>query len=264
MKITQVDAFTNKPFHGNPAAICVLESPREQGWMQSVAAEMNLSETAFLHPEADGYRLRWFTPAAEVVLCGHATLAAAHVLWEEAHSREAILKFHTLSGLLTAERKGDWIEMNFPVDPVTPCELPPGFQEALGARIVFSGKTAIRHFVELESAEALRRLAPDLAGIQRVPPGRVLVTARSDKPEYDFISRYFAPGVGVAEDPVTGSAHCALAPYWSGKLGKNEFMAYQASSRGGELKVRLAGDRVFMAGQAVTVMRADLLVPYHS
>ena len=227
--------------------------------MQALAGEMNLSETAFLYPEQDGYRLRWFTPIAEVALCGHATLASAHVLWEEGHARQALLKFYSLSGVLTARRQGDWIELNFPIDPVTEMDAPAGLIEACGAEVVFSGKTPIRYFLELKSPEALRSLTPDLAAIQRIPPGRVLVTARSDDPAYDFISRYFAPGVGVPEDPVTGSAHCALAVYWSRKLGKTEFVVYQASARGGVLKVRLEGDRVFLSGQAVTVFRGELV-----
>jgi predicted PhzF superfamily epimerase YddE/YHI9 len=257
--ITQVDAFTDAAFTGNPAAVCILKAPREEIWMQAVAAEMNLSETAFLHPEADGYRLRWFTPASEVRLCGHATLAGAHVLWEDGHSRDALLKFYTLSGLLTARRLSTWIELNFPIDPVTSAEIPKGLIEALGAPAVFTGKTLTRYFVELESADAVRTLKPDISGINRFPPGRVVVTTRSDRTGYDFISRCFAPGVGVPEDPVTGAAHCALASYWSAKLGKSEFTAYQASARGGVLKLRLEGDRVLMAGQAVTVMRGELL-----
>lgn len=259
LKFTQIDAFTDKPFSGNPAAVCVLEKPAEEQWMQSVAAEMNLSETAYLHPEGDGYRLRWFTPEAEVDLCGHATLASAHALWEDGHSSAAELKFYTLSGLLTVKRQGDWMEMNFPVDPVTPMAVPSELVNALAAEVVFTGKTRIRYFVELKSPEALRTLTPDLTAIKRVPPGRVLVTARSDNPEFDFISRYFGPGVGVPEDPVTGSAHCALAPYWSSKLGRNTFTAYQASKRGGVVKVRLEDDRVLLSGKAVTVLRGELL-----
>jgi PhzF family phenazine biosynthesis protein len=259
IKVTQVDSFTTKPFSGNPAAVCILDKPADEEWMQSVAAEMNLSETAYLHPEADGYRLRWFTPEAEVDLCGHATLASAHVVWEEGHSQADVLKFHTLSGLLTVQRNGDWMEMNFPVDPLLPADVPAELLAALGAKSVFAGKTRIRHFVELESPAALRALTPDLGAIKKVPPGRVLVTAKSDDPGFDFICRYFGPGVGVPEDPVTGSAYCALAPYWSKKLGKAEFTGYQASKRGGVVRVRLEGDRVFISGQAVTVMRAELL-----
>ena len=260
LRITQVDAFTETPFAGNPAAVCILDGPADERWMQAVAAEMNLSETAFLHPERDGYRLRWFTPAAEVSLCGHATLASAHVLWEDGHSRESMLRFHTLSGVLTARRRSDWIELDFPVEPVEACEPPTGMLEVLGARALFTGRTRTRYFVELESASAVRILNPDISGINRFPPGRMLVTARSDEPAYDCVSRYFAPGVGVPEDPVTGSAHCALAPYWSARLDKTEFVAYQASARGGILKVRLEGDRAFLAGQSVTVMRGELLV----
>ncbi|MER3445171.1 MAG: oxidoreductase [Meiothermus sp.] len=259
LRIVQVDAFTSRPFSGNPAAVCILEAPRPAAWMQAVAREMNLSETAFLHPEPSGYRLRWFTPEAEIALCGHATLASAHVLWQEGHSRSPMLEFHTLSGLLTAVRAGNWIEMNFPVEPVMPVEFSPALLEAIGAKPVFTGKTPVRFLAELESADAVRKLRPNLSLLAQVAPGRLIVTARSDDPRYDFISRYFAPGIGIPEDPVTGSAHCALPVYWAPKLGKKEFMAYQASARGGELRVTLADNRVFIQGQAVTVMRAELV-----
>lgn len=257
-KITTVDAFTDQPFSGNPAAVCLLDGPRDESWMRLVAREMNLSETAFLQPEADGYRLRWFTPEAEVKLCGHATLASAHVLWEQGHTTAPIIRFHTLSGLLTAKRTEGGIELNFPVEPVQPVTISEGLLEAVGAESVFTGKTAVRYFLELPTAEIVRNLKPDIQGIGRFPPGRLVVTARSDMPEYDFVSRYFAPGIGVPEDPVTGSAHCALAAYWADKLGKTEFRAYQASARGGRMGVRLEGERVLLTGQAVTILRGEL------
>lgn len=258
-RVVTVDAFTSKPFSGNPAAVCILQKAADERWMQTVASEMNLSETAFLHPEESGYRLRWFTPKAEVKLCGHATLASAHVLWEEGHSTAGRLEFHTLSGLLTAERIGKQIELNFPAEAVEEIEVPSGLIDALGVEPILTGKTPSRYFVEIASAHILRNLKPDISGIQRHAPGRVIVTAHSDTAEFDFISRYFAPGVGVAEDPVTGSAHCALATYWAAKLGKNQLRAYQASERGGEMGVVLEGERVRLLGQAVTVMQAELL-----
>jgi PhzF family phenazine biosynthesis protein len=259
-EITIVDAFTDKPFSGNPAAVCLLKAPLSEEQMRRIAAEVNLSETAFLVREGDGYRLRWFTPTTEVKLCGHATLASAHVLWEQGGVEASKIEFLTLSGILTAEKSNDGIELNFPEEPVFACEPPAGFSEAIGAEPIFVGKTAVRYFVELSSAQEVRSLKPNLNKLLDFPPGRVVVTARGDDSKYDFISRYFAPGVGIAEDPVTGSTHCALAPYWSEKLGKKEFRVYQASARGGELGVVLDGGRVRLMGKAVTVIRGVLVV----
>jgi PhzF family phenazine biosynthesis protein len=262
IRIVQVDAFTNRPFAGNPAAVCVLkEAPSEQ-WMRDVAREMNLSETAFLVPQNGGYNLRWFTPAVEVALCGHATVASAHVLWQDGHLPEGKqAQFHTKSGLLTADQLGDWIELDFPAKVATASEAPPELLPALGIKEAkFVGKNAFDYFVEIESDAALRALSPDHSTLRRLPVRGIIVTARSSSPEFDFISRFFAPGSGIDEDPVTGSAHTALTPYWAGVLGKNEMMAYQASARGGVVKVRLAGDRVKLGGQAVTVMTGELSV----
>ncbi len=262
-KITQVDAFTATPFAGNPAGVCVLDGPADETWMQSVAREMNLAETAFLYQREDGFNLRWFTPAVEVDLCGHATLASAHILWEEGHLRpDQRARFHTRSGLLTAARRDGWIEMDFPSTPAAPVsdsDVPPDLAPGLGAEPLFVGKSVFDYLVELDSDATVRSLKPNLSLLERVPARGFIVTARSVFPEYDFISRFFAPGVGVPEDPVTGSAHSALAPYWSQKLGKNELRAYQASLRGGVLRLRLSGDRVLISGQAVTVLRGELL-----
>jgi PhzF family phenazine biosynthesis protein len=259
LRITQVDSFTNRPFAGNPAGVCILPKAADESWMLKVAGEMNLAETAFLVPRRDGYDLRWFTPTVEVDLCGHATLASAHVLWEEGHLQpSAQARFHTKSGLLTADHREPWIELDFPATPAQPAEAPPGLNEALGAKARFVGLSKFDYLVELEDEAAVRSLAPDLGAIARVPARGVIATARADKGKYDFVSRFFAPQSGVPEDPVTGSAHCALAPYWSGKLGKKDLMAYQASARGGELQLRLEGDRVVLGGQAVTVLRAEL------
>ena len=263
LPILQVDAFTDRPFAGNPAAVCILPGPAEPAWMQNVAREMNLSETAFLHPERDGYRLRWFTPAVEVDLCGHATLAAAHVLWEEDHlAPERQARFQTNSGLLTADRtESDWIELDFPATPPAPAVAPPGLAAALGGSVTprWVGRSKFDYLVEVESEATVRALTPDLAALEKVEARGMIVTSRATTHGYDFVSRFFAPRAGVPEDPVTGSAHCALTPFWSERLQRTEMTAYQASPRGGVVRVRLAGDRVMLAGQAVTVLRGELL-----
>ncbi|GAP12401.1 phenazine biosynthesis protein PhzF family [Longilinea arvoryzae] len=259
LPLYQVDAFTAIPFKGNPAAVCFLQEPMPDAWMAAVAGEMNLSETAFLLPENDGYRLRWFTPAVEVGLCGHATLASAHTLWDSGRlSAQAEACFYTRAGRLTARKDGAWIEMNFPSRPVEPASAPEGLLEALGVtakRIAQGGNTYI---IELTSEAEVRAAAPDFSALARLPLRSVGVTSRAAMPGYDIVSRYFAPQVGVNEDPVTGSLHCRLAPYWSAILGKNELSAYQASARGGELRLRLEDDRVRLGGQAVTVLEGSL------
>ena len=260
LRITQVDAFTDTPFAGNPAAVCLLPAPRDEGWMQSVAREMNLSETAFLVRAADGYDLRWFTPSVEVALCGHATLASAHVLWEDGHlppARQA--RFHTKSGLLTGNRAGEWIELDFPAKREEPAAAPAGLVEALGVTPKYVGKNQFDYLVEIDGEVAVRRLTPNHAALAALPVRGVIVTSRADSPGYDFVSRFFAPGSGVPEDPVTGSAHCALGPYWQSRLGKSDLVAYQASPRGGVVRVRVAGDRVKLGGRAVTVLKGELL-----
>jgi predicted PhzF superfamily epimerase YddE/YHI9 len=256
----QVDAFTGVPFAGNPAAVCLLEGPREEAWMQNVAREMNLSETAFLHPRDDGFALRWFTPAVEVDLCGHATLASAHVLWETGRlAADQRARFHTRSGPLGAGRRGGWIELDFPATPPTPAAPPAGLEEALGARALHVAKSRFDYLVEVDSEEAVRRLRPDLVRLGTLPARGVMVTSLAAGAGYDFVSRFFAPQSGVPEDPVTGSAHCCLTPFWSARLGKLEMTARQLSARGGEIRVRLAGDRVILGGQAVTVLRGELV-----
>jgi PhzF family phenazine biosynthesis protein len=260
LHITQVDAFTNRPFAGNPAAVCILPKPAEPSWMLDVAREMNLAETAFLVRQKDGYDLRWFTPAVEIDLCGHATLASAHVLWEDGHlGGDAQARFHTKSGLLTAERRGDWIELDFPATAASPASPPTGLIEALGAKPRFVGRSRFDYLVELDNEATVRGLVPNLDALARVDARGVIVTSATDaKSPYDFVSRFFAPQSGVPEDPVTGSAHCALAPYWAAKLGMTDLVAYQASARGGELMLRVMGDRVRLGGQAVTVLRGEL------
>lgn len=260
IRITHVDAFTSQPFRGNPAAVCLLSEARDDEWLQQVAREMNLSETAFLWRRPDGFALRWFTPAVEVALCGHATLASAHVLWEEGHLGPGTpARFHTLSGWLTAERHGDRIAMDFPAEPDQPCEAPAGLADALGARPGYVGRNRFDILAVLESEETVRRLAPDVAALRRLGVRGVMVTARSASPAFDFVSRFFAPGAGIDEDPVTGSAHCCLGPYWSRQLDQRDFVAYQASARGGIVHVGVRDDRIALGGQAVTVLRAELV-----
>ena len=259
ISLFQVDAFTNQPFAGNPAAVCLFTSPRDDAWMLNVAREMNLSETAFVLRQDDGFNLRWFTPSVEVKLCGHATLASAHVLYETGTVKpDDAIRFHTRSDLLTATRRGDWIELNFPARQQTAGSAPPELLQALGVTPKYVGTNEGRYLLLVDSEETVRRLKPDFALLKSMPGRCVMVTSRSASPEYDFVSRYFAPWIGIDEDPVTGSAHCYLAPFWSKQLGKNEFTARQVSARGGVLRVRLEGERVHLGGQAVTVLRGEL------
>ena len=230
--------------------------------MQDMAREMNLSETAFLRRQEDGFSLRWFTPAVEVALCGHATLASAHILWETGLvSPDEPARFHTLSGLLTAERKGDWIELNFPATPDQPATAPPRLGEALGLTPKYVGKSKFDYLLEVETETIVRNLKPDFGLLREMQVRGVMVTSRATLPEYDFVSRFFAPGSGIDEDPVTGSAHCCLGPFWSRRLGKNELVAYQASKRGGTVRVRVSGERVYLSGQAITILRGELAEP---
>lgn len=260
--IYQVDAFvTGKPFSGNPAGVCLLRQPAEDDWMQGVAMEMNLSETAFLVPRPDGFDLRWFTPSTEVVLCGHATLASAHTLWESELLRgDEAAWFHTRSGLLTCLNRSDgWIEMDFPATPESTCPSDPQLNRALGLTPIYTGKNMFDYIVEVGSEERVRSANPDIALLRKINVRGVAVTSLSDNDEFDFVSRFFAPGSGVDEDPVTGSAHCCLGPYWSNKLGKNELVGYQASKRGGIVEVSVRGDRVKLAGRAVTTIRGEIV-----
>jgi len=265
----QIDAFTATPFAGNPAAVAVLDAPAEENWMQQVAREMNLSETAFVVPRdshAPGepaFDLRWFTPTTEVDLCGHATLATAHHLFESgAVALDATIRFHTASGVLHAKRRDDTLWLDFPAEPPVPAAPPDGLFEALGLTdVVAVGRNRMDYLVHLASADQVRSLAPDLTQLATIATRGVIVTAMSDDRSADFISRFFAPAAGVPEDPVTGSAHCALGPYWQQQLGRAELTGFQASTRGGTVHVRTAEDRVALGGQAVTVLRAELLIP---
>jgi PhzF family phenazine biosynthesis protein len=257
-----VDAFTKERYKGNPAAICLLEEPGDEEWMQLVAAEMNLSETAFIVPAADGsYGLRWFTPEDEVDLCGHATLAAAHILWETGKlGKQEEARFHTRSGLLTARLTEAGIVLDFPDERPEAAFAPEELLQGLGLIPRYVGLNRMDYVVEVDSEETVRSLKPDFAMLARLPVRGVVVTSKSLGGEYDFVSRAFYPGTGVDEDPVTGSAHCALAPYWAKRLRKSELIGYQASSRGGLVHVRPADDRVYLTGQAVTVLRGELEV----
>ena len=260
-EIIQVDAFTGARFRGNPAAICVLDEPAEEKWMQSLATEMNLSETAYLTLDGDAYHLRWFTPVAEVELCGHATVAAAHVLWEDGHVEAAAeCRFNTRSGLLVARRREGWIEVDFPKEEFREIAVPEGLAEALGVtpRRVVENRLSYC-LAEVESESAVRALRPDIPALKHIPYHGFVVTSRAQTEDLDFVSRFFAPKLGVDEDPVTGSAHCLLGPYWEGPLGKSAFLAYQASARGGYVRVTVHDDRVCLGGQAVTVMRGRLV-----
>lgn len=265
--IIQVDAFTDRAFAGNPAAVCVTDGPRDERWMQDVAREMNLSETAFLHREGDAasgtFRLRWFTPGVEVDLCGHATLAASHVLWSEGHLHgDAPARFQTRSGLLTADRRDGWITLDFPATPVLPspdrAADVAAMAEAVGMPVTDAGRSRFDWLVDVGSEQAVRALVPDMAKLAAFPVRGLIVTGRASTPGFDFVSRFFAPRVGIDEDPVCGSAHCCLGPYWGERLGKTDLVAYQASPRGGVLRVGLRGDRVRLGGQAVTVLRGEL------
>jgi PhzF family phenazine biosynthesis protein len=262
-RIVTVDAFTDRPFLGNPAAICLTAGPVDEGWMKRLAREMNLSETAFIHPVADGFSLRWLTPAIEVDLCGHATLASAHVLWEDGVvPADAPIRFLTRCGTLTASRGADgWITLDFPAKPVTRAAQRGEYEAleaVLGAPILSAWMSAFDMLVELGSEAVLRSLKPDYTRLKRFAVRGVIATSRASTPGFDFVSRFFAPAAGVDEDPVTGSAHSVLGPFWADRFDKPDFLAYQASERGGVVRVSVQGDRVLLGGQAVTVLRAEL------
>ncbi len=259
IRCLQIDAFASRPFSGNPAAVCLMDRERDPGWMQAVAAEMNLSETAFVRPLDDGFELRWFTPTVEVDLCGHATLAAAHAMWQEGIvGQHSPVRFHTKSGLLTAVHNADSIELDFPTTRAERAEPPAGLIESLGVSPVFVGRTKFDYLLVTETEAEVRSLEPNFHRLKHVEARGVIVTSLSDDPRFDFVSRFFAPASGVDEDPVTGSAHCCLAPFWQERLGKDKLTAYQASARGGIVQVRVVGDRVILGGQAVTVWHGEL------
>ncbi len=259
--IHYVDAFNDKIFRGNPAAVCLLQGPADEDWMRAVAREMNQSETAFLYRDGGGFNLRWFTPTVEVDLCGHATLAAAHVLWETGKlARDERAVFYTRGGLLTAGLQGDWVALDFPAEPERPMTRDSSPATALGVKPKYVGMNRFDYLVEVDSEETLKTLKPNMKSLAELPVRGVIVTCASASSEFDFVSRFFAPGAGIDEDPVTGSAHCFLGPHWKKRLGKNEFTAYQASERGGVVRVRVAGERVILSGKAVTISAGNLKV----
>lgn len=261
-KFYQVDAFTDQPFAGNPAGVCILAEPGDEAWMQDVAREMNMSETAFLVPVAGDFNLRWFTPTVEVDLCGHATLASAHILWETGLlAPDQPARFHTRSGLLICERQDGWIEMDFPARPPAAAAPPPGLLEALEVQALYVGRNVDDYLVEVATEHEIYAIDPYFGRLKKVPARGVIVTCATVSPNHDFISRFFAPASGVDEDPVTGSAHTCLGPYWAEKLGKRELVGYQASARGGVVHVQVGEERVLLGGQAVTMLRGELLSP---
>lgn len=260
LPLWQIDAFAERPFTGNPAAVTILDAPRDDAWHQAVAAEMNLSETAFLMARDRDFSLRWFTPEAEVDLCGHATLASAHFLWESGRLAPADeARFHTRSGLLTARREGELIALDFPATPAQQAPVPDGIVEGLGGAVPsWVGRSLYDVVALLDDPAVLRALRPDFARLARIPARGIIVTAPSDTAGVDFLSRFFGPEVAVPEDPVTGSAHCALGPFWAERLGKRALVGFQASARGGTVKVEVRGARVTLSGRALTVMRGEL------
>jgi PhzF family phenazine biosynthesis protein len=260
VRVFQVDAFAERPFTGNPAAVCLLEREEDAAWMQAVAAEMNLSETAFVRCSEAAFELRWFTPKVEVDLCGHATLAAAHVLWtEDSIATDEAIAFRSRSGTLTCMQNEGRIELDFPATAAQDVEPPSGLLDALGAEARFVGKSRFDYIVLVDSEQTLRSIEPNLRRLAAIKTRGVIVTATASERRFDFVSRFFAPAVGVDEDPVCGSAHCCLGPFWAERLGKSDLTGYQASARGGEVRVRVAGDRVILGGKAVTVLRGELV-----
>lgn len=260
--IYQVDAFTSEPFKGNPAGVCILENEQSTEWMQGVAAEMNVSETAFLFPGPAGYEIRFFSPATEIELCGHATLSSSHILFSEGIvARSEKIMLNSKAGALTVSSDGDWIKMNFPAYNLIKAEVPEEFRAIIGKDPVEFLRTAHGwSFALMDTEEEVRHLTPDFRRMRDTTFGDLIVTAQSANKDFDFCVRCFAPALGIDEDPVTGSAHCALVPFWHNKTGKTEFLSHQVSKRGGILKVALNDNRVDISGQAVTVMKAELYV----
>jgi len=262
LKYFVVDAFTSVPFAGNPAAVVPLEAWPADGWLQNLAREMNLSETAFIVPSSTGYELRWFTPTVEVDLCGHATLATAKIL---AHLGQlpdgGEVSFSTRSGILTTARFGEELQLNFPAQPATPTSAPPDLSQLLGITPLYVGYNGSDYLVEVESQQQVRSLTPDFKQLAQVPCRGVMVTAIASDSQFDFVSRFFAPSAGIDEDPVTGSAHCCLGPYWSAKLQKQSLIGHQISSRGGIVHVTIASQRVLLRGSAVIVASGTFTPP---
>jgi len=255
-----VDAFTSSPFGGNPAAVCVLDDARDDEWMALVAREMNAAATAFVRPSDGGaFDLRWFSPARELELCGHGTLASAHLLWESGRlDAGSVARFRTRSGGLTAARRDGWIDLDFPLTPAEPVAAPPALVAALGVTARFVGRSRFDYLVEVDDERAVVAVRPDFALLKACDARGAIVTSAANDPNVDFVSRYFAPAFGIDEDPATGSTHCCLAPFWSARLGKPELVARQVSARGGVVRTAISGGRVRLSGQAITVLRCEL------
>lgn len=257
--LLHVDAFTATPFHGNPAAVCLLDGERPTEWMQSVAAELNLPATAFVRGEPDGFALRWFSPTAELALCGHGTLASAHTLWDTGRlAPSASARFTTRSGVLSAARRDGWIALDLPAEPATAVAPPVGLLEAVGVKARWVGRNRLDYVIEVDDEATVRTVTPDLRALAAIDTRGVIVTARASTPGFDFVSRFFAPRVGIPEDSVTGSAHCCLAPLWAERIGTPRLTALQVSARTGVVRAEVVGDRVVLSGQAVTVLRGEL------
>ena len=259
LPIFTVDAFSQGPFTGNPAAVCLLDAPRSDAWMQSVAAEMNLPETAFLLKLDSGWSLRWLSPTVEVDICGHATIAASHILWQEGllQPTETVI-YHTRSGQLTAKQEGQTIVLDFPALPAKECASPKNLSEGLGVVPLLVGSNEMDYLALLEDEETVRNLSPKLDTLRSIDCRGIIVTAKSNSSEYDFVSRFFAPATGINEDPATGSSHCCLAPFWAARLGKSRLIGRQLSARGGVIGAELVGERVLLRGSAVTILRGEL------
>lgn len=261
LPIFLVDTFTDTPFSGNPATVCILPKPFDANWMQLVAKEISQCETAFLWRQTDSFSLRWFTATTEIDGCGHATLASAYVLWEYGFvDPKEIVRFNTKSGLLTAAKKSGWIELDFPPNLAQPADGPEDLIEGLGVKPVYVGRTPSDYLVVVDSAATVRNVVPDFDRLSKLSTEGIIITSIADSNEYDFISRCFEPSIGINEDPVCGIAHCCLGPYWAEKLGKHEFAAYQASQRGGVVRVRWDGYRVYLMGKATTILRGELTI----
>lgn len=261
--IFQINAFTTTPFSGNPAAVCLLDAPKDMPWMQRMTQEMNQPVTAFVSPRKNNeYDLYWFTPTTELNLCGHGTLGSAHILWEQKHVKpDECIQFHTKSGLLTVKQVNEGIQLDFPANPVQKSEIPAELEQAIQVPFRNVVKNTLGYIVEVETEEVVKKLKPNLDLLSVIPVTGIIVTSLSSSPDFDFISRYFAPRIGINEDPVTGSAHCGLGPYWGKKLQKKRLIGYQASYRGGKVNVELVENRVLLTGQALTIFQGKLMLP---
>lgn len=261
MELSIINTFTEQAFKGNPAAVCFLSDEKESSWMQTVAKELNLPTTAFIWFINDEYHLRWFTPSVEIPICGHGTLASAYFLWEKRYVDKArSIPFHTKSGVIKAQLIDGWIQLQFPAIIEQNVVAPELLIKALGVEPVYVGKSRLDYLVEVESEEIVRNLKPNIDLIAQLPVRGVIVTSHSNANEFDFVSRFFSPAQGIIEDYVNGSSHCCLGPYWKNKLHKTDFTAYQASERGGIIKIKVLGDEIFLSGKSITIFEGKLTV----